>query len=583
MEKDSISDSREEKKVVKTDDAALQKHIDRLSLAIDKAEHQQALYHKKLRQLPRSPQIKRLVAQKTESEFSRSSSITSILYLKGLQTTPRPMPKSPSSPLTGRSPSMLEHVSELCRISQPFSRRLIKILGEQAGSFCQPAKKDNLFQLSEQDLAGLVSQGLNTQSSSHIRGLLLLSVLEATSVGHVLTTLPPINLGQRAKPLHMLRPLQLATVMWASKAKNRQTLAQLLNQKGLSERSFSRAALALAWHQDPAVHTILPKLFTIERKSPNAIPIELLANIVSNLDDSTTLNRVFRTIYETPTISTNLLSKIERGHLSSKFLATLISDALLKSASNPKAWVHLKDEQLIGAIDWIRILDAQSDSAQTALLLRNLARLNAPIPEKACPRFSGLFSDELQPHTRDALIKVLNDADCLSAERLQAESARGSLSAIIIQGLATSDPAASFLNQLNNNNRERAIRVSEALLPHPKIVESLKPQRLVMKALMRHLITKEGSFALLRLLALITKRAAAEELKAVNEEIVAAMKPYVDGSIGSIHTDALVILERTNSLESIKLIQSVLRGLNEGTTKERLMLRFGHLLGRIGE
>ena len=92
----------------------------------------------------------------------------------------------------------------------------------------------------------------------------------------------------------MLKPLQLATIMWAHNPKNRQTLKEVLSNPSHPERSFVRAALALAWHHDEAARNALPKLFTLERKSPNAVPKLILTKVLSELDDVRSVENDFR-------------------------------------------------------------------------------------------------------------------------------------------------------------------------------------------------------------------------------------------------------------------------------------------------
>ncbi len=557
--------------------------IGTLAKGFQTSKFQRELYHKVLRQTPRDPNLRDTITALETQQFSDPTEITVLNYLKGLQSPGRTLPKVQQTKGAKRTPTMLEHISELCAISPQFSQRVHGTLGDRTASFCPEKSENKGFDVTRQDLPSLIGQGLNTQSASTAKGLLLLATIDDPSAGYALITVPPLNLGQPSKQLGMLSPLQLATIAWSIKDKNRASLRRVIENETLDERLFVRAALALAWHKDPAIHTKLPRLYTLERKSPNAIPKEILTRILSELDDTTTLQNVFRTIYQQTSLSDAVLSKIGSKRLSLDFLGTLISEALVASPSHAKAWVHLKDPALLPKVAWSKIFDANQDEQNSATLIRNLSRLKAPIPLTACKSLKSRFFQTAKDHTRDALIDILHRSQCLTTQDLEAEATLGTRSAIILKAVQTNDPNTYFLRRLRGKERGDASRVCEALIRHPKLVDALAPKVGFAKAIAQHLKTTKDSFPFLRLLTMLVKTSKPGDRLRMEPVLITALTPYIDGRAGGIHSDALVILEKIDSPKSVAQVLKVLKGLDKGTTREKLMLRFGHLLSRSAQ
>lgn len=550
----------------------------KLGAAIASQPHQVRLFHQNLKLLDIDGDLRHAVASEVHLDGTKSPySETAKLYIQGSSS---PRINIDAQNLVGRqtrTPSFLEHVTLLCRTSNRFATLVRQEFSDGFGASCSGTNTATK-ELKNGDLPRLLWQALRTSTANQSRLMLLLSTLEDPKAASALVSVPPLSLGRLTKVLSMLKPLQLATIFYAAKTENREALLKLLEPTDVDDRVRSRVVLALAWHGDSRVDVHLPWLFSTKLSQGVSISADALALVAERIKNPDIGAAIFSTMFASADVSTEKLSKLMLRSVPAETVARLVTSALIKQPGHPKAWFGLQSSTTFAAVDWRKVFEANVTGEGMNTILLNLVHNKNKLPKDACVELLDEYAEKLDERGVDLALRVSRQSDCLSDQTVERFVRQGSGEAQFILFSRAEDSEKRLVGFFEACLTDDCVRFANTLLQKTVELKHLKDKVSLIKIFLKKLPSTPVPYPFLRLTKTLFAQISETERRACGSQVLAVMPNFVFGQNKQIHTDALVILEQLGTEPAKKIIRKALGMLNEGQIRDKLYLRFGHLL-----
>ena len=552
--------------------------LESLAEVISTQPHQVRLFHQNLKLLEIDPDLRQAAAAtKFEGYGLNPYFETARLYIQGASS---PRLNIDAQTLVGRqtrTPSFLEHITLLCRTSSRFAGLIRQEFPDGFGTSCSGTTTETK-ELAEGDLPRLLWQSLRTATANQSRLLLLASTLDDPRAASALVSAPPLSLGRLTKVLAMLKPLQLATIFYAANIEHRGVLMKLLDSDNVTARVKSRVVLALAWHGDPRVDAHLPWLFSSKLTKGETISTDALALVAERIQNPDIGAAIFSTMFASTNVSTEKLSKLALRSVPAETVSRLVTTALTKKPGHPKAWFELQSADKFSSVDWRQVFESNVSTDGMNTILLNLVHNENKLPKDACVALIETHAETLDKRGVDLALRVTRRSDCLSDQSVAKFVGRGSGEAQFILFSRAKDTEKRLVDFFKQCQTDTCVTFANTLLQKTMELKGLKNKVSLIKVFLKKLPATPTPYPFLRLTKTLVAQISDRDRRVCAPQILEVMPGFVFGQNKKIHTDALVILETLGTKPAKNIIRKALGMLNEGSVRDKLYLRFGHLL-----